>query len=488
MISAAAYLRVSTQEQTELSPDSQLKALEEYALSHEMEILPQHIFRDDGISGRSAQKRPGFQQMIAAAKSRPSPFSVILVWKFSRFARNQEESIVYKSLLRRECRVEVISVSEPLGEGPFGELIERIIEWMDAFYSIRLAGEVRRGMMEKVCRGGLVSNAALGYRAENGTLMIDSKYQPVIQQIFKLFTQGNQSCREIASLLNHQGVRTRSGKPFDSRTIQYILKNPVYQGKIRWNPHKDSNYYNNGAQTVTVWGTHPPIISQETFALAQKRFLESKNTVHSPCPSIKSGSPYLLRGLVRCSHCQGPMVRSGKHALQCSRYQKGLCQVSHWIDLSKLEQWVCEILSSILPDFPIQRSATKPAELSAVKGQITLLKTRLSKAKSAYLSGVDSLEEYDRNKQAIEQEIHQLQEKIHTSSDSLPQEFSLKELLSWDKINLSEQNQLLRQVIEFIIWDSQQIEIVLTQKAASFFMDSCHGAVPTEKWEQQPDI
>lgn len=83
--------------------------------------------------------------MIAAAKSDGHPFDVILLWKFSRFARNQEESIVYKSMLRNKCHVDVVSISEPLIEGPFGGLIERIIEWMDEFtlsdFPVMLPGE-----------------------------------------------------------------------------------------------------------------------------------------------------------------------------------------------------------------------------------------------------------------------------------------------------------------------------------------------------------
>ena len=39
-------------------------------------------------------------------------------------------------------------MSEPLSDDPFGSLIERIIEWMDEYYSIRLSGEVYRGMKE----------------------------------------------------------------------------------------------------------------------------------------------------------------------------------------------------------------------------------------------------------------------------------------------------------------------------------------------------
>ena len=106
--------------------------------------------------------------MISMAKSKPVPFQTILVWKFSRFARNQEESIVYKSMLKKQCGIEVVSTSEPLIEGPFGSLIERIIEWMDEYYSINLSGETSRGMTEKALRGGYQSSPPLGYKAVGG--------------------------------------------------------------------------------------------------------------------------------------------------------------------------------------------------------------------------------------------------------------------------------------------------------------------------------
>ena len=80
----AAYIRVSTDMQVELSPDSQLKMIKQYAASNDIVISNDFIFADDGISGRSAEKRPQFMKMIALAKTKPKPFDVILVWKFSR--------------------------------------------------------------------------------------------------------------------------------------------------------------------------------------------------------------------------------------------------------------------------------------------------------------------------------------------------------------------------------------------------------------------
>ena len=147
MIIAAAYIRVSTDDQTELSPDSQIKNIREYAKSHDMIVPDEYIFRDDGISGRTATKRPDFNRMIATAKQKTKTFDVILVWKFSRFARNREDAVVYKSMLKK-LGIDVVSISEPVGDDKMSVLIEAMIEAMDEYYSINLSEEVNRGMLE----------------------------------------------------------------------------------------------------------------------------------------------------------------------------------------------------------------------------------------------------------------------------------------------------------------------------------------------------
>ena len=54
---AAAYIRVSTDDQMELSPDSQLAKIQEYAAKNGILLPAQYVFHDDGISGRAADKR-----------------------------------------------------------------------------------------------------------------------------------------------------------------------------------------------------------------------------------------------------------------------------------------------------------------------------------------------------------------------------------------------------------------------------------------------
>ena len=163
---AAAYIRVSTDDQEEYSPDSQVRLIREYARKNGYLLPEEYVFQDDGISAATARKRPAFNRMIALAKEKERPFDAILVLMFSRFARNREESVLYKGLLRKQG-ISVISVKEPAVDGPFGTLIESIIEWFDEYYLINLSAEVKRGMSEKFLRGEAMGTAPFGYRIDS---------------------------------------------------------------------------------------------------------------------------------------------------------------------------------------------------------------------------------------------------------------------------------------------------------------------------------
>ena len=136
----ACYIRVSTDDQTEFSPDAQLRALKEYARKNNILLTKQHIFIDEGISGKRADKRPEFMRMIAMAKSKPKPFDVILVHKFDRFARSREDSVVYKSLLKKEANIKVTSITETIEDDKFSVILEAMLEAMAEYYSLKFSG------------------------------------------------------------------------------------------------------------------------------------------------------------------------------------------------------------------------------------------------------------------------------------------------------------------------------------------------------------
>lgn len=421
---AAAYVRVSTDDQLEYSPDSQLQAIRDYAKSHDLILAEEYIFREeDGRSGRQAEKRPEFMRMISTAKQQPPPFEVILCWKYSRFARNQEESIVYKSMLKKDG-IEVVSISEPLIDGPFGSLIERIIEWMDEYYSIRLSGEVKRGMTEKVSRGEPVTIPPLGYLMENKQLVPDPEMAPVISMLFDEFAAGTPML-QLAKKLNEMGIRTRRGNKIENRTVNYILQNPIYIGKIRWTPtgRASINRYRDAQDTVIVNGNHQPIVTIEQWEKAQAKIAENKQKFARY--QRNTTSKVMLRGLVRCSSCGSTLVFLPPTSMQCHLYSKGVCTVSHCISVARLESAVLQGLEHDALDMggnlKIEyRTQPAPVATATIKAQIKKEQNKLQRCKEAYQGGVDTLAEYRNNKETILSTITDLEKQLNTAPAATP--------------------------------------------------------------------
>jgi site-specific DNA recombinase len=139
------YARVSSDKQdTDLSISAQLKALREYATRNGYHVVREFV--DEAESGRTAA-RPAFREMVSLARRPQKFFNAILVWKYSRFARSREDSIVYKTMLRKNG-VQVVSINEPFEDTPTGRLLEAMIESLGEFYSANLGEEITRELRE----------------------------------------------------------------------------------------------------------------------------------------------------------------------------------------------------------------------------------------------------------------------------------------------------------------------------------------------------
>lgn len=410
MKTAAAYIRVSTDDQLEYSPASQLEKIQDYAKKNGYLLPSEYIFIDEGISGRTTAKRPAFNKMIGIAKTKPKPFDAILLWKFSRFARNREDSIVYKSMLRKQCGIDVISISENIGDDKMSVIMEAMIEAMDEYYSINLAEEVRRGMNEKVSRGEPVTVPSFGYDIENGKYIPNPETAPIVKKIFADFLDGK-GMINIARELNDNGFRTRRGNRFENRTIRYILQNPVYVGKIRWTPTGKANHRTGSSDTLIIDGTHTPLISQDMFDKVQKKLSRQKvKYMREQSPK----QPFMLQGLVRCSACGATLCMAVSHtSLQCYAYTHGKCNTSHSISISKLNSMVIDTIEKCISTTTFNIEFTPK---STVDENIPLLLSRenkkLERIKDAYENGVYSLEEFKQSRQQVDDKIAELQQKL----------------------------------------------------------------------------
>ena len=411
---AAAYIRVSTDDQMELSPDSQLAKIREYAAKNGLLLLSEYVFHDDGISGRAAEKRPGFQQMIATAKDPSHPFDVIIVWKFSRFARNQEESIFYKSILRSKCRVDVLSVSEPLIAGPFGSLIERIIEWMDEFYSIRLSEEVKRSMTVNARKGNLQSTPPFGYRTEDHRLVVVPEEAELVQEMFRRFIAG-EAMFGIAKDLSARGVRTHRGNPFENRTVDYILNNPVYLGKLRWTPTGKTRRDFRNPDSIVADAQHEPVIDADTWAAAQARCAELKKS-YKRYGKPSTERKHWLCGIVRCPTCGATLIWSNPHFMKCNNFVRGRCTTAQHVAVELLEE---SFLAQLQHDLTFAESLScavqtaRPAPTAQpLRQQRARLAARMERLRDSYLDGIETLESYKAARQQMQAQLDALDAQI----------------------------------------------------------------------------
>ena len=478
----AAYVRVSDERQDEYSPDSQLKRIREYAKKEGYEIPDEYVFYDDGISGRSTKKRDDFNKMIGYAKAKEHPFEVIFVWKFSRFARNQEEAIVYKNLLKKKD-VSVVSVSEPIPEGHFGTLIERIIEWMDEYYSINLSVEVTRGLIEKVSRGEPVCTAPFGYKMGEKMLLIDEEQAPIIREIFTRYADG-EGQRGIAMDLGKRGILTNKGLKPSNRFVTYALHNPVYIGKLRYSTdgkRSVTRRHYDAENIMTVDGNHEPIISLELWEKVQARLALAEAT-YPKYAKREQPVMFISKGLVRCSSCGSTLaasaVKSGKAkvpALQCCNYSRGRCTTSHFILAPRLESAIIEGLRQAVATqrFTISPERKKDVEKSVpdFAKLIAAEEKKLERAKSAYLAEIDTLEEYKQNKAEIEKRIAEIIEARDATEEPIDYSAFTKkvvgvlEYLEDDEVSLEAKNEALRTIVDKIVFEKAK------QNVAIYFYD-----------------
>ena len=443
---AAAYIRVSTDDQIEFSPDSQLEKIKLYAERNQMLLPKEFIFMDEGISGRNTKKRAAFNTMIGLAKRKPKPFDVILVWKYSRFARNREDSVVYKSMLRKELNIDVISISEDVGDDKMSILFEAMIEAMDEYYSINLAEEVKRGMTEKAKRGGVLSIAGYGYKVVNGEFVIVPEEAEIIKKVFSDYVNGK-GLLTIAKSLNAMGIKTHRGNQIENRTVEYWLNNPVYIGKTRWNP--DGKLSRNYTATTAIISDapHQAIIDMDTWEKAQEKMKMQKAKFRKYFNSDRKDLSHWLTGIARCEKCGAVLSNQGGF-FGCSNRSRGTCKGVGYIKTDKLDKIILDTLSdAMLPNVKLafaEPEIFEPEksedESLIIETQIQRLEIRLERVKLAYEDGIDTLDEYKKNKKSLLDEIANLKAMMKQKKAEEPQ----KEIAKIDKNEIRRLTEVLK--------------------------------------------
>lgn len=419
---AALYVRVSTDEQaTEgLSLDAQARLLREYCAAQGYEEYG--LYTDAGESART-DKRPAFQEMILAARRKPRPFDVILVHKTDRFARNRDDSTVYKALLRRECGIDVVSITERFEDSPVGRLMEGIMEVIAEFYSGNLALEVKKGMIERARSGRSLGLAPFGYTTDaEGHYVVEPQEADLLRWIFDRYAEGWSRSSLAAALaardLSAYGPRAvKLG--WSEQALRVMLRNRTYLGEYRWTPGP-------GTAAVVLTHNHPPIISPEQFDRVAARLADSH--LHR---SRWNPAGYLLKGFGRCAYCGHSLVyyrqtlrpnargvRRQRDLLVCSNYYHRGCRPWNYVPMAEAEDQIWRTLQDVVrgsitldPD-QIRWQPSRDADRAVARADAALerVRSRFERQLVAFEAGILTLEELAAAKTRLRAEQTRLEE------------------------------------------------------------------------------
>jgi site-specific DNA recombinase len=134
---------------------------------------------------------------------------------------------------------------------------------------------------------------------------LDPERAPIVKRIFELYATGEWSLAQLGKWVREQGLtkkptrrkRTqdellgnlhpatipRVARPADHKTVEYILKNPFYIGKIK-------------TRDGYLDGVHEPLIDPRVFARVQQTLKARNRTIHYVDKPF-----FTYRGLLRCT-------------------------------------------------------------------------------------------------------------------------------------------------------------------------------------------
>lgn len=220
MKAAIAYVRVSTADQAESGAGlaAQRAAIEAYAKKAGLEIAAWHD--DAGVSGAAdLEDRPG----LLAAIGQLRRGSVLLIGKRDRLARDTFLSLVIEKAVQK--RGASIESADGLGNGdaPADVFMRSILD---------ATGEFERNLIRSRTKAALAAKRKAGQRTgeipfgwdlgADGRLIENVAEQRVIRCMVDC-RQAGMSLRQIAAILNGQGVTTKKGRSWYGESIRSIL-------------------------------------------------------------------------------------------------------------------------------------------------------------------------------------------------------------------------------------------------------------------------
>lgn len=493
----AIYTRKSTDENLRgefTSLDAQRDYCRKYIEAREGEGWRMHPaeYTDAGFTGGNMD-RPALKRLMADVRA--GKIQGVVAYKFDRLTRNTLDFLQLLEVFDRHG-VTFTAVTQPIDTGSsMGRLMRSIL--MDfAQFERELISERTRDKRAAMAAKGMWpgGHPPLGYDADPKTkrLKVNAEEAKQVRSLYEMYLQAK-SLSKAAKLANEQGLRmkrfqtkagpVRGGKRWNKVNLDYVLRNPVYLGKIR---HKDQEFD----------GQHEAILDAKVYERALRQMTANGERRKS---TNQDKHNFLLRGLVRCAACGSLMTPNFAYS-KGRKYFYYKCVSVNQLDKTacptrsaparELERWVIDRLgylggqkavvaeiverarrstNSELPEKKKRRVQliARIGRMEAEVGNITGILAAAGQASPQYRAFMDKLGQVQGEREGLEKQVQQFDAEIlELETRQIDAELLRRNLAdfagNFDKLTPEQQKRFTGLLVSEVLYDAQASKMRLT--------------------------
>ena len=431
---------------------------------------PLSIFVD--LQPTESGEYPEYRRLLDYLRRQPKGFLIVVTRNLNQLGGDPRDWL--NSLLELEQLGARVVCME---DGILDPMTAALKAWAEKRQQEGRGGKVREAMRLKAIRGEGLGKPAFGYRiGADRRFEIMSQEAAVVQLIYRLYTENKMGLRRIARYLNEQGITTRRGGLWSMVSLYDILRNRTYLG----------TYTRFG---MRVPGSHPPIVSADTFRQIQERLSAGPKAT-----GYTKATPFLLSGLSYCGYCGNRMIGVSRHQ-SWTRRRNGEPTQAHYHYYqcqSRTNQSICsyhtrraeDLETAVIAELREHKGQESSGSARATAAEITSERPRLEARIKALERRLRQHLDHAAAGQITLQQLRGLHHEIATQRHDLEQRLALLEAKArqeagfrqeqrrsgqalrqlrerWETLPTETKRELLKTVVERITVYDDHIEVTL---------------------------
>ena len=415
---AGLYIRVSTEDQARegfslKEQEKRLRAMCEYK-GYEV----YKIYKDSGISAKTGNYRPAFEELLQDIKDKKC--NTIVVLKLDRLTRSVYDwENILKFLEENDAYLDCAN-DDINTTNANGKMISRILTSVSQQEIERTSERTKVGLAGAIKEGHIPARAPLGYKHIDKKLVPDPLTKDIVIRIYDLYFEGK-SYYNIATIFNEEQVLGKTN--WKDTGILRIISNEVYKGDyVHGKRTNHPTYYKDVVE---------PIISKEMWENCQvQKKKNQKNYMRT--------QTYIFLQKLKCPKCGRILAGGASHKIKSDKwyfyYRCENCKNN--IHEDKIEEKIKNLLADILEYDNVVNEFFLPVLKSKVDNpkeqlekELKNLKNKKERIRKAYIDELFTEEEYKEESKLIENQIEMINSKLLENSQAEQLNFTTEDIL-----------------------------------------------------------